>query len=731
MNDRQDKHFEPIANPYIVGNPIEDRRMFFGRVDDFEFIERKVTGNMKGGMIVLCGSRRSGKTSILFQIRQGRLGPGFVPVLIDMQSVTVTNDREFLETIARAIDSAPGLKDSLVDEDFLSRLETNPLLAFNEFTAKVDTALDGRNLILMFDEYELFESHIDREKFSSDVLNLMAYWMENSSGVYFLFTGSNRLEERNPEYWDSFLGKALHRRVSFLRHGDTMRLIHDPVADLVDYQEGVPEEMFSLTAGQPFYTQVLCQSIVDHLNESCKNTVSMSDVEDVVGEIIENPLPQMIFSWSSLSALDKIVLSLIGELSKEKARSVDPDDIIEFAEKEKIGYRIDPNKLRETAERLFSQDFLSKDQESESYSFRMDLWRRWVIRMHSIWQVLDEIATDGFDPDEGIEPIKKGKKIATIASLTGAVLITVMALVYSYNIREKGRQGAFTAPADSTTLEIATEPPGAQVFIDRTLVGESPVMEKVEVGTSFLRIAMTGYHEFEDSISLEKDVPFEKRVGLIEKTGRLLVGSQPEGAVVELDGHKTGLTTPASFDSLTVNSLHSVVLHLPGYYARETAGIQIVSDSTITITHNFSRVVHPLTVITDPAGALVTIDGEDRGESPVSIRAIEQGSHLIMAVMDGYFDSQMKVDIPVIRNQVLIVLDRLPPGELILEIIPYAELWIDGRLVERDAVNYRASLLQGSYLIELRHPVFGDITETVILRSGETTKKTFNLERRD
>ena len=62
--------FQLIPNPYIVGKPIEDQKMFFGREDDFAFIKKKVTGGETGGILVLCGSRRSGKTSILFQIKQ-------------------------------------------------------------------------------------------------------------------------------------------------------------------------------------------------------------------------------------------------------------------------------------------------------------------------------------------------------------------------------------------------------------------------------------------------------------------------------------------------------------------------------------------------------------------------------------------------------------------------------------------------------------------------------------
>jgi len=730
MSESQTGSFKPIPNPYIVGNPIEDRRMFFGRVEDFEFINKKVTGNRKGGIIVLCGSRRSGKTSILFQIKGGRLGERFLPVLVDMQSITAQNDREFLQTLASEVASALGERDSLVTESFLQRLETNPLLAFNEFTAKVSEMLGDRNLMLMFDEYELFESHIERDRFSADVLNLLAYWMENTDGIFFLFTGSDKLEERDPRYWDSFLGKALHRRISFLRRNDTLRLIHDPVEGIVEYEEGVEDEIIDLTAGQPFYTQVLCQSIVDHLNESGKNTVSAGDVETVVEEIIENPLPQMIFSWSSLGQLEKISLSIIAELTKEDPSPVAPERIVEFAEKEKIGYRLDPNKVRETIERLIYMDHIEKDPETGGYAFKMDLWRRWVVRMHSIWQALDEIASEEGEFEEGIEPVSRRRR-NIILGVAAAVVVIGASLTYSWYATEQGKKAAYVAPPDSTTLTIATRPAGADVFLDRTLIGQSPVTAPVLAGNSVLRISLTGYRKFEDSLFLEKDVPVSRTVELAERTGALRVESTPPGALITLDGVETGLTTPEMFDSLSANRIHAVRLSQPGYYARDLDGIEITADSTVIVSHDFSRVVHPLTVISDPPGASIVLNGIERGTSPVSIRAVEEGRHELVARLTGHHEARRTIEVPAGNNQISVTLEPLPPGILIVEILPYAELWIDGELKERDALNYRVELRPGTHTIELRHPDYGTVKESVEIPSGVSVTKIYNLEKRN
>ncbi len=52
--------FRPIEpTPYIVGNPIRDRSMFFGRQEELRFLHDRLETSGRE-MVVLCGGRRSG-----------------------------------------------------------------------------------------------------------------------------------------------------------------------------------------------------------------------------------------------------------------------------------------------------------------------------------------------------------------------------------------------------------------------------------------------------------------------------------------------------------------------------------------------------------------------------------------------------------------------------------------------------------------------------------------------
>jgi hypothetical protein len=723
-----------IHNPYIVGNPIEDRRMFFGREDDFEYIRKKVTGATRGGMVVLCGTRRSGKTSILFQIKGGRLGEGYIPILIDMQSMTVESDHEFLESLARGVTESiddPGI---VFERDFMAHASDNPYAAFRIFTQKISERLGDKKLVLMFDEYELFETHIDKNRFSTDILNVLAGWMEHRAGVFIIFTGSDKLEARNPRYWEHFLGKALHRRISFLSEADSMRLIRDPVRDSVYYDEEVPGEIYTLTAGQPFYTQVLCQSLVDHLNEKKKNRVSLDDVREVTREIIENPLPQMIFSWTSLSALEKVSISIIAELSREEIRQVAPDEIGSFAADESIGYELDGNKVRETVEKLFYHDLLEKNERGDTYTFKMDLWRLWMARMHSIWQVINEIGSGEEELEEGIRQVGKRFSRTRILALSASVF-AVVAFLFIYQIFFRaGTPGAGGIGGgvvlDSTVVTVRTQPAQANIFIGEQWIGRSPVeRESVPARRTTVRAELSGYQEYIDSVELVKDEPFERTIVLEELRGNLRVTTSPEGARIIIDGEDSGSVTPHTLNRLSVNRRYDIGLRLSGYSARSFQGVSVYDDSTVVLHHSFSKLTHPLTVESEPAGAAVYLDGRMIATAPTSLASVSQGEHDLELRLEGFHTERSRISIPAPNNRIRVTLNPLPPGTLVFQITPYAEIWINGELIEESAVYLPVELAPGTYRIELRHPSYETVERTVEVKSSQTLPFEYSFTR--
>ena len=719
-----DDSFRPVANPYIVGNPIKDRKLFFGREDDFAYLQKKITGDKKGGLVVLCGARRSGKTSILFQILGGRLGETFVPVLIDMQSVTVQNDAEFLAQIARkCLDAIPGHDISF--DDYLAQSARNPQAAFADLTTRLDRVLSGRKLVLMFDEYELFENCIENRTISVEVFNLLANWMEHKEGVFIVFTGSDKLEARSPAYWEKFLGKAIHRRISFLSESDTLRLIREPVAGIVTYEEGVPDEICRLSAGQPFYTQVLCQNVVDHLNEKRSYDVATADLQQVVDEIIANPLPQMIFSWTSLKPIGKLTLSIMAELSRTAAKPIRSDEIIAYAGKEKIGYRIDGNLLKESLERLVHDDLVVRDEASGGYLFKMGLWREWVGREHSIWQVVDEIKGQPEGPGEGLRPQKRIPVLWT--AITGGAVVAVLALAVWWLLAKSpstSDRAARTAQAvDSTEITIRTEPAGANVFLGEVWLGRSPIeRRKTAAGRSLLRVELAGFQEASDSVNLEAGVPFEKKIPLSVRSGSVAVRSVPAGAEIIVDGEPTGFRTPHVIGNLSATRAHRVVLRMAGFAEGVYPAVEVREDTAVALDHSFAELTSPLTISTNPPESEIVMDGRMVGRSPLTLPSVTHGTHQIELRREGYERITESIVVPVENNLVRRDLARSAPGWIVFQIEPYADIYVDGELKSSGTQYYPIRVDAGTHEILLRNPHFSEERRTITVTPGDTTR---------
>jgi HAMP domain-containing protein len=278
--------FTRIPNPYVVGNPIRKPDMFFGRHEDLEWIGHQFNhaGNQ---MILLFGPRRIGKTSLLHQIHGGQTGSAIIPFFFDTQQIMpeTQQDSDFYHVLTREmLAQLPAVLPN-VHAPFIAAEKFTPQ-TFRKLLAFIRSVDPARRPVLLFDELENLELKLNTGVLTPDVLLFLASLLDSEIPVGFVATGSDPLETLDFPAWNILRSKTISRRIGLLASSDAERLIIQPVRGYVLYDNGIPEQILRLTAGHPYYTQVICQIMVDYLNHKRDFAVAPEQLVEIVDQVL-------------------------------------------------------------------------------------------------------------------------------------------------------------------------------------------------------------------------------------------------------------------------------------------------------------------------------------------------------------------------------------------------------------------------------------------------------------
>lgn len=200
-------------------------------------------------------------------------------------------------------------------------------------------------------------------------------------------------------------------------------------------------------------------------------------------------------------------------------------------------------------------------------------------------------------------------------------------------------------------LQINSDPDGAEVYVDGRLIGKTPIVQyKVPVGNRKIEIRANNYKPkvynwnctlydiFKKNIKLEKGSTFHEEGpghgNLSHDIGKITVISEPPGALVIFDEDPTSQArTPTSGNIAAGKHNITVMFNNEEMQQKFTIHktINVAANQPSLLNVKLKEHVAKLSVITEPVGAGIFIDGEykSRGKSPISINYIKPGSHKI------------------------------------------------------------------------------------------------------
>ncbi|MDA0243498.1 MAG: FG-GAP-like repeat-containing protein [Chloroflexi bacterium] len=314
------REFTPLVNPYSPGTPLrKTSNLFFGRQSLLNFIIHNVERSQQSqqpSVLILVGQRRTGKTSALLRLDE-YAPPNLLPVYVDCQSFGVAEGMTaFLYDLAWFIADALATRQYEVVVPPMSAWRENPSSFFQrEFLPAVFALLPAEaRLLLVFDEFEAFENLVNDGILPPTLFPFLRHLMQHGQRLNFVFAGTHRLEEMGTDYWSILFNIALYQQVEYLEESAARDLICKPVAPHIVYDDLALDKILRVTAGHPYFLQLVCYALVNRANEQGTGYVTISDVDVALKEMLRLGEVHFAYLWQQSTAAEKQLLTAVAHL---------------------------------------------------------------------------------------------------------------------------------------------------------------------------------------------------------------------------------------------------------------------------------------------------------------------------------------------------------------------------------------------------------------------------------
>lgn len=385
------RDFRPIANPYSPGTPLRKTSgLFFGRENLFNFIAEEAGRLAQQRVLILIGQRRTGKTSLLLRLGQ-HLPASIVPVYIDCQSLgIVPGIKAFFDDLALLIADELETRGLTVPTSDADHINGNPAHWFqHRFIPEVRRQLPaGTTLLLVFDEFEALESLVNDNILPPNLFPYLRHLMQHSEGLGFVFVGSRRLEEMTVDYWHVLFNIALYKEIGFLEPESAIRLITEPVAPNIVYDDLAVDKVLRMTAGHPYFLQLVCYALIKRANDQGVGYITISDVNAAVEEMLRLGTSHFGFLWERSTTNERLLLMAIAHLIPRDT-PFRPTDLAHALEP--LNIHLNPQEVTSALHRLVEREIMQEIAEGPTtlYALRIGLVGLWVEQNKSLSRLHD------------------------------------------------------------------------------------------------------------------------------------------------------------------------------------------------------------------------------------------------------------------------------------------------------------------------------------------------------
>ena len=344
-------------NPYVYGPPIDNPTAFFGRKKELEDIFQAVTKPNKQD-ILLVGERRSGKTSLFYQI-QRRLQPPYIPVYVIVNQASADIVGVIKLIVRKIIESL--VEYDILPADPLSRYQCTEEGLTDNLKTVFDVArgkLPEVKIVLLADEGDYLLKIDDRLQ---NLLRAALQSREVGSCLRAVFAGTSVMRTYVAQSSSPFFNHFRFVSLRPLSSTETEELITEPAKTLgYFYDQEAIDDILLACGGHPYYCQRICYEAFDLALKQGQTVIDERLAKQAIQTVIESPADDAFegfrtYFWDTASSQER---EFMGRLAESKVAEI---------------------KSRTTVDRLIDWQIVME--KNGTFEFTALLFREWVKRL--------------------------------------------------------------------------------------------------------------------------------------------------------------------------------------------------------------------------------------------------------------------------------------------------------------------------------------------------------------
>ncbi|KAB8331176.1 ABC transporter substrate-binding protein [Scytonema tolypothrichoides VB-61278] len=368
-------------NPYIIGRPIDEQESLFGRENIFQFIENNLKLGVK--VLFLYGQRRIGLSSIIRNIPKYVASEEFVFVTFDLQEYSRESLSSLLHNLITDIITDLNIDTHNITLPSVSELETEPEIFCCQFLPQVYDLLEGKQLVLLLNKADILYSEIN-QVWLEKICSHLYFFIQRQDKLFLIFFLREQLAYQS--YLLSLFQNAPYQEVGLLDEKSAKQLITKPAEGVLKYDEDAVTAILQLSAGHPYFTQVICFTLFVQARIENNWKITRADVEAIVDKAMESAEAGLVWLWDGISIPERVVLSAVAQAQRiafEKQAPL-PEEALTLLKERGV---IETNDLIHSEKKLTENEFLDETQRR----IKIELFRRWLLLQHPLHKQILEL----------------------------------------------------------------------------------------------------------------------------------------------------------------------------------------------------------------------------------------------------------------------------------------------------------------------------------------------------